>query len=77
MSREGTGPVRPEPQRLSDYEQKRLANMRRNADELASLGLTGRTASVKTRKKRKRPKKKVRHLAWAFRLLFLTSHRLG
>ena len=71
MSREGTGPARPEPERLSDYEQQRQANVRRNEDQLASLGLTGRTASDKPKKKRKRPKKKVRHLAWAFHLLCL------
>ena len=71
MSREGTGPVRPEPQRLGDYELQRLANMRRNADELVSLGLMGLTASDKARKKRNRPKKKVCHLAWAFHRLCL------
>ena len=71
VSREGTGPARPEPQRLSDYELQRLANMRRNADELVSLGLMGLTASDKTRKKRNRPKKKVCHLAWAFHRLCL------
>ena len=75
VSREGTEPALPEPEPLSDYELERLANVRRNADVLESLGLArptelmGTTSSDKTSKKRKRPKKKVRCLALAFHRL--------